>query len=81
MEMIDTLYHAWHGLPRDQIEDLLIDYFINGLYNLEKSAKLRIEGPLTLSKAIDIAQIYAELHKSITNLININKYMIPQGIQ
>ena len=43
------------------------------------SAKLRIEGPLTLSKAIYVAQIYAELHNSNTNLININKYMTPPG--
>ena len=57
MEMRDTLYQVWPGLPRNQLEDLLVDYFINGLYNPETSAKLRIEGPITLTKAIDIAQI------------------------
>ena len=79
MEMIDTLYHAWPGLPRNQLEDLLIDYFINGLYNPETSPKLRIEGPTTLSKAIDIAKIYEELLNSNTNLINKTEYMTPQG--
>ena len=68
MEMRDTLYHAWPGLPRNQLEDLLVNYFINGLYNPETSAKLRIEGPITLAKAIDIAQIYEELLNSNTNL-------------
>ena len=79
MEMRDTLYHAWPGLPRNQLEDLLVDYFINGLYNPEMSAKLRIEGPITLVKAIDIAQIYEELLNSNTNLINKTEYLTPQG--
>ena len=79
MEMRDTLYHAWPRLPRNQLEDLLIDYFINGLYNPETSAKLRIEGPTTLSKAIDIAKIYDELLNSNTNLINKTEYLTPPG--
>ena len=66
MEMRDTLYHSWPGLPKNQLECLHIDYFINGLYNTETSAKLRNEGPITLSKAIDIAQIYEELLNSKT---------------
>ena len=36
MEMRDTLYHAWPGLPWNQLEDLLVDYFMNGLYNRNK---------------------------------------------
>ena len=79
MEMRDTLYHAWPGLPRKQLEDLLINYFINGLYNPETSVKLRIEGPTTLAKAIDIAQIYEELLNSNTSLINKTEYVTPQG--
>ena len=79
MEMRDTLYHAWPGLPRNQLEDLLIDYFINGLFNPETNAKLRIEGPTTLAKAIYIAQIYEELLNSNTSLINKIEYLTPQG--
>ena len=78
MEMRDTLYHAWPGLTRNQLEDLLVDYYINGLYNQGTSAKLRIEGPITLAKAIDIAQIYEELLNSNTNLINKTEYLTPQ---
>ena len=39
MEMRETLYQAWPGLPRDQLEHLLIEYFINGLYNQETGNK------------------------------------------
>ena len=78
MEMRDTLYQAWPGLPRNQLEDLLVDYFINGLYNPETSAKLRIESPITLAKAIDIAQIYEELLNSNTSIINKTEYSTVQ---
>ena len=79
MEMRDTLYQAWPGLPRDQLEELLIDYFINGLYNQVTGAKLRIEGPRTLAKAIDIAQIYEDLLNNNTNMINKTEYLTPPG--
>ena len=79
MEMRDTLYQAWPGLPRDQLEDLLIDYFIKGLYNRETCAKLRIEGPRTLTKATDIAQIYEDLLNNNTSMITKAEYLTPPG--
>ena len=79
MQMRDTLYQAWPGLPRDQLEDLLIDYCTSGLYNQETSAKLRIKGSKTLTKAMDISQIYEDLLKNNTNMINKTEYLTPPG--
>ena len=80
MEMRDTLYQAWPRLPRDQLEDLYIDYFISGLRNQETDAKLRIaEGPRTLTIAIDIAQIYEDLLNNNTNMINKTENLTPPG--
>ena len=79
MEMRDTLYQAWPGLPRDQLEELLIDYFINALYNQETGAKLRIEGPRTLAKAIYIAQIYEDLLNNNTKMIMKTECLTPPG--
>ena len=34
-ELKDALYQAWPGIPRDQLEDLLIEYFVGGLQSPE----------------------------------------------
>ena len=57
-DLRDTLYQAWPGLPRDQLEELLIVYFINGLTNGDMKAKLRVEPPKTLNKAIEIGKTW-----------------------
>ena len=57
----------------------MIVYFINGLVNGDKKAKLKVEGPKTLDKAIDIEQIYEDMLNNNTNLINKTEYMTPPG--
>ena len=57
-DLKDSLYQAWPGMPRDKLEDILIEYFTAGLNNPETSARIRIEKPKTLTKAVDIAEIY-----------------------
>ena len=53
-----------------RLEELLIAYFINGLFNPDTKAKLKVEGTFTLVKAIEIAQIYEEVLDQNNNLIN-----------
>ena len=79
VEMRYTLNQAWPGLPRDQQEDLLIYYFKGGLHNQETIAKLRIEGPKTLTKAIYFKQIYEDLFNKNTNMIKKTVYLTPPG--
>ena len=76
-DLRDTLYQAWLGLPRYQLEKLLIVYFINRLVNGDMKAKLKVEGPKTLNKAIDIGLIYENMLNHNTNLINRTEYMTP----
>ena len=78
-DLRDTLYQAWPGLPRDKLEELLIVYFINGLKNGDKKAKLRVEGPKTLHKAIEIGKIYEDMLSYNTNLINQTEFLTPPG--
>ena len=78
-DLRDTLYQAWPGLPRDQLEELFIVYFINGLTNGDMKAKLKVEWPKTLHKAIEIGQIYEDMLKNNRNLINQTEYMTPPG--
>ena len=37
-DLKETLYQAWPGQPKDQLEELLIAYFINGLFNTDTKA-------------------------------------------
>ena len=51
-DLKETLYQEWPGQPKNQLEELLIAYFIHGLFNPETKRKLKVEDPLTLVKAI-----------------------------
>ena len=57
-ELKDLLYQAWPGMQREQLEDLLIDYFVGGLQRPETSARVKLEKPKSINKAIDVAEIY-----------------------
>ena len=61
------------------MRELLIAYFINGLFNPETKAKLKVEGPLSLDKAIEIAEFYEKVLNKNTNLINKSEYLTPPG--
>ena len=50
---------------------------IDGLANGDMKAKLKFEGSKTLYKAIEIGQIYEDMFKNNTNLINQTEYMTP----
>ena len=78
-DLMDTLYQAWPGLPRDQLEELLIVYFINGLTNGDMKAKLKVEGPKTLHKAIEVGQIYEDMLNNNKNLVNQTEFATPPG--
>ena len=60
-ELKDVLYQVWPGMPREQLEDLLIDYFIGGLQSPETSARVKVEKPKSITKAIDVAEIYENM--------------------
>ena len=69
-DLKDSLYQAWPGMPRDKLEDILIEYFTTGLNNPETSARIRIAKPKTITKAVDIAEIYEEMIRKNTSLIS-----------
>ena len=52
-------------MPKDKLEDKLIEYFTAGLNNPETSAIIRIEKPKTITKAVDKAEIYEEMIRKI----------------
>ena len=79
VDLRDTLYQAWPGLPRDQLEELLIVYFINGLLNGDMKARMKVDGPKTLKKAIEVGQIYEDMLNNNTNLINQSEFVTPPG--
>ena len=54
-------------------------YFINGVFNPDTNAKLKVEGPLTLAKAIEIAKIYEDVLNNNTNLIDKSETLTPPG--
>ena len=76
-DLKDSLYKAWPGMPRDKLEDILIEYFTAGLNNPETNARIRIEKPKTLAKAVDIAEIYEEMLRKNTSLISKIEYQTP----
>ena len=46
----ELLYQAWPGMTRDQLEDLLVEYFVGGLQSPETSAKVKLEKPKSIVK-------------------------------
>ena len=60
MEMRNTLYQAWPGLPRNQLEDLLVDFFFSStvytiqkqVQNLELKAQLHSQKQSTSPKSM-----------------------------
>ena len=78
-ELKDVLYQAWPGMPRDQLEDLLVEYFVGGLQSPETSAKVKLEKPKSIVKAIDIAEIYEDLINNNTSIITKCEYLTPQS--
>ena len=48
-ELKGVLYQAWPGMPREQLEDLLIDFFIGGLNSPETSARVKVEKPKSIT--------------------------------
>ena len=61
-------------MPRGKLEDFLIGHLAAGLNNPEKSARIRIDKPKTLTKAVYIAYIYVEMIRKNTSLINKTEY-------
>ena len=59
-QQIEETYFTKHRLE-DQLEKLLIPYFINCVAKHETGAKFKVEGHQTFNKAIEIEQIYEEL--------------------
>ena len=47
-DLKETLYRAWPGQPKVELEEPLIAYFKHGIYNEDTKAKLKFEGPTTL---------------------------------
>ena len=56
---------------------MLVAYFIHGIYNGDTKAKLKFEGPTTLAKAIEIAQIYEDVLNSNSNIVTQTDFTTP----
>ena len=78
-ELKDVLYQAWPGMPRDQLEDLLVEYFVGELQSPETSAKVKLEKPKSIVKAIDIAEIYEDLINKNTSMMTNGEFLTPQS--
>ena len=78
-ELKDVLYQAWPKMPRDQLEELLVEYFVGGLQSPETSAKVKLEKPKSIVKAIDIAEIYEDLLNNNTSIMTKAEYLTPQS--
>ena len=76
-ELKDVLYQAWPKMPREQLEDLLIDYFIGGLQSPETSARVKVEKPKSITKAIDVAEIYENMLNNNTSMLTQGEYTTP----
>ena len=57
----------------------MIVYFINELTNGDIKAKLKVEGPKTLHKGIEVGQIYEDMLNNNTNLVNQTEFLTPPG--
>ena len=44
-DLKETLYRAWPGQPKIELEELLVAYFIHRIYSSDTKAKLKFEGP------------------------------------
>ena len=78
-ELKDVVYQARPGMPRDQLEDLLIDYFIGGLQSSEKSARVKLEKTKSINKAIDVAEIYENMLNNNTSMLTKTEYTTPSA--
>ena len=58
---------------------MLVAYFIHGIYSGDTKAKLKFEGPTTLAKAIEIAQIYEDLLNNNSNIVNNTDFTTPSA--
>ena len=76
-ELKGVLYQAWPGMPREQLEDLSIDYFIGGLQSPETSARVKVEKPKSITKAIDVAEIYEKMLNNNTSMLTNADFTIP----
>ena len=76
-DLKETLYRAWPGQPKVELEELLVAYFIHGIYSSDTKAKLKCEGPTTLAKAIEIAQIYEDALNNNSNIVNNTDFTTP----
>ena len=66
-------------MPRDQLEDLLVEYFVGGLQSPETSAKVKLEKPKSIVKDIDTAKIYEDLINNNTSMMTKGEYLTPQS--
>ena len=64
-------------MPREQLEDLLIDYFIGGLQSPETSPRVKVEKPKSITKAIDVAEIYENMLNNNTSMLTKTEYTTP----
>ena len=76
-ELKDVLYQAWPGMQRDQLEDLLIDYFVGSLQSTETSARVKLEKPKSITRAIDVAEIYENMLNNNTSMLTKTEYTTP----
>ena len=65
--------------PLDQLKELLIVYFINGLTKGDMKAKFKVKGPKTLHKAIEIGKIYEDMLNNNNNVMNNTEFVTPPG--
>ena len=78
-ELKDGMYQAWQGMPRDQLKDLLIEYFVGGLHSPETSAKVKLEKPKSIVKSIYNAEIYEDLINNNTSMMTKGEYLTSQS--
>ena len=76
-DLKETLYRAWPGQPKIKLEELLVTYFIHGIYNSDTKAKLKFEGPTWLVKAMEIAQIYEDVLNNNSSIVKNTDFTTP----
>ena len=76
-DLKERLYRAWPVQPKIELEELLVAYFIHGIYSGDTKAKLKFEGPTTLAKEIEIAQIYEDVLNNNSNIVNQTDFTTP----
>ena len=76
-DLKETLYRAWPGQPKIELEELLVPFFIHGIYNSDTKAKLKFEGPTSLVKAMELAQIYEDVLINNSSIVNNTEFTTP----